>query len=135
MERTRPEKIGEAEWESLLDLLAPISEGYLRRLVRDLARESEVPLAPLVEGVRQESLDALEASLTALLAEYEAGDAARRAKVRALVIGGKDHARFAARKEENRTKEEMVLWMLTWLENPPLFPEWVKLRRAALGVQ
>jgi hypothetical protein len=23
----------------------------------------------------------------------------------------------------------MALWMLTWLENPPLFPQWVRLRR------
>jgi hypothetical protein len=47
------------------------------------------------------------------------------------VIAAKDHARFASRKEEKRPeKEEMILWMLTWLENPPVFPEWVRLRRA-----
>ncbi len=66
-----------------------------------------------------------------LLYEYEHGDAARRARVRRLVITAKDHARWASKKEAKRAeKEEMVLWMLTWLENPPLFAEWVRLRRA-----
>jgi hypothetical protein len=87
----------------------------------------------MVEGVRQESFDQLEASLLAMLDEYSRGAAARRAAVRRLVITAKDHARLAARHEEKRAeKEEMVLWLLTWLENPPLFPDWVRLRRARL---
>jgi hypothetical protein len=65
-----------------------------------------------------------------MLGEYENGDAARRTSIRRLVINAKDHARWAARKPEKRAdKEEMALWMLTWLENPPLFPQWVRLRR------
>ena len=28
-----------------------------------------------------------------------------------------------------------VLWMLTWLENPPLFPQWVRLRRGVMGIK
>ena len=48
------------------------------------------------------------------------------------MIEAKDHARWAARNPEKRAeKQEMALWMLTWLENPPLFPQWVKLRREA----
>ncbi len=132
-EHNRPERIGEAEWETLETLLAPVSENYLRRLLRDLARESGVSLAPLVDGVRQESFDTLASSLTRLLAEYEQGDAARRSQIRRVVIAAKDHARFAARKEEIRAeKEEMVEWMLIWLENPPVFPDWVRLRRLAM---
>jgi hypothetical protein len=134
MEQGRPERIGEAEWEELLRMMAPVSESYLRRLLRDLSRDSGVPLAPLIEGVRQESFDALEASLLKLLDEYEQGDAARRSRVRKIVIEAKDHARLASRKPELRAdKEEMILWMLTWLENPTVFPGWVRLRRAALG--
>ena len=106
--------------------LDPISGSYLRRLLRDAG----VPLAPLVEGVRQETFDALESSLLNLLAEYESGDVAMRATVRRLIIESKDHARWAARVPEKRAeKQEMAMWMLTWLENPPLFPQWVKLRR------
>jgi hypothetical protein len=134
VERTAPREIGEPEWQALLTLLAPVSESYLRRLLRDWARDSGIPLAPLVEGVRQESFDALESSLLKLLAEYERGDVAARARVRRVVIAAKDHARFAARNESKRAqKEEMTLWMLTWLQNPPVFPEWVRLRRAQLG--
>jgi hypothetical protein len=135
IERTAPREIGEPEWQALLTLLAPVSESYLRRLLRD----SGVPLTPLVEGVRQESFDALESSLLRLLPEYEQGNAARRSQIRRVVIAAKDHARWALqrnalRKEEVRAeKEEMILWILTWLENPPVFPEWVRLRRASLG--
>ena len=126
LERERPARIGESEWAVLLAELSGISPGYLRRLLR----ESGVPLGPLVEGVRQETFDALESSLLNLLKEYESSDAARRQSIRRLVIEAKEHARFAARKPERTLeKEEMALWMLTWLENPPLFPQWVQIRR------
>jgi hypothetical protein len=132
MERVKPARIGEGEWDELRRDLSPISASYLRRLLRD----SEVPLLPLIDGVRQDSFEALEVSLRKLLDEYEAGDAARRTSVRRLVIEAKDHARWAARNPEKRAeKEEMALWMLTWLENPPLFPQWVRLRRAAKGIK
>jgi hypothetical protein len=128
LERVRPARIGEREWAMLHVELAPISGSHLRRLLR----ESGVPLAPLVEGVRQETFDALESSLLNLLAEYERGDAAAKASVRRSVIEAKDHARWAARIPDKRAeKQEMALWILTWLENPPLFPQWVRLRREA----
>lgn len=109
------------------------STSYLRRLLR----ESGAALAPMVEGVRQEDFAALERTLLALLGEYERGDRARQRAVRSLVIEAKDHARWAARRAKEDAakkadKEEMVLWMLTWLENPGLFPQWVRLRRQAL---
>lgn len=126
LERQCPARIGEMEWAMLHVDLAPISGSHLRRLLR----ESGVPLAPLVEGVRQETFDALESSLLSFLQEYERSDLAGRTSVRRVVIEAKDHARWAARNPEKRAeKEEMALWMLTWLENPPLFPQWVKLRR------
>lgn len=134
LEQNRPESIGEPEWDALLGMLAPISESYLRRLLRDWAGESGVPMTPMVEGVRQESFDALESSLLKLYAEYEFANAARRSRIRRLVIEAKDHARLAARNEERRgEKEEMALWMVTWLENPSVFPEWIRLRRAVIG--
>jgi hypothetical protein len=126
LEERRPARIGETEFEALTRALAPVSESYLRKLVR----EAGVPLDPMVEGVRQGSFDELEASLLRLLEEYERGDPARRAAVRRVVISSKDHARLAARNPAKRAeKEEMVLWLLTWLENPPLFAAWVRLRR------
>ena len=126
LERERAARIGEKEWSMLRVELDPVSGSYLRRLLRD----SGVPLSPLVEGVRQETFEALESSLLSMLREYESGDATLRTSIRRLVIEAKDHARWAARKSEKRAeKEEMALWMLTWLENPPLFPQWVRLRR------
>ena len=129
LEREKPCSIGEWEWDELRMLLSPVSESHLRHLLR----ESGLPLAPLIDGVRQDTLDALEGSLLKLLDEYEQSDRHRQVLVRRLVIAGKDHARWAARNEQKRTeKQEMILWMTTWLENPPLFRDWVRLRRAVL---
>jgi hypothetical protein len=105
LDRTHPRQVGEKEFAELQRDLAPVSESYLRKLLR----ESGFPLSPTVEGVRQGNLDELEASLLAMLHEY-------------------DHARWAARRKPGE-KEEMLLWLMTWLENPPVFLEWVKLRR------
>ncbi len=118
IDQQKPSVIGQKEFERLTVELGPISESYLRKLLR----ESGVRLSPMVEGVRQSNLGALELSLLALLAEYESGDAAHRQAVRKLVITAKEHARWAE-------KQEHVLWLKTWLENPPLFPAWARLRK------
>jgi len=76
----------------------------------------------MVEGVRQSNLGALELSLLALLVEYESGDAAHKRAVRKLVITARDHAKWTH-------KAENLLWLTTWLENPPLFPVWARLRK------
>jgi hypothetical protein len=128
----RPAQIGEIEFAAIAEELAPVSESYLRRLVR----ESGVSLATMLEGVRQDSFESLERTLLALLDEYERGDAARRMEVRRRVIESKDHARRAASRfapSRNPVKDEMVLWMLTWLENPSLFRQWLALRKRATG--
>jgi hypothetical protein len=126
LEEHHPARIGEAEFAQLFTALAPVSESYLRKLIR----ECGVPLDAMVEGVRQATFDDLEASLLKLLEEYRQGDAARRMAVRRLVITAKDHARLASRNPEKRPeKEEMILWLTTWLENPPVFREWIRLRK------
>jgi hypothetical protein len=116
--REKPSMIGRKEFEQLATELRPISLSYLRQLLR----ETGVPLAPMVEGVRQSNLGSLELSLLALLAEYESGDDAHRRAVRKLVITAKDHAKWTH-------KEEHVLWLTTWLENPQVFPAWARLRK------
>src|SRR5215470_15642531 len=98
LERESPAEVGDREWDQLRALLAPISENYLRRLLR----ESGAPLAALIEGVRQESLDTLEASLMKLLDEYERGNRERQAQARRAVIAAKDHARWALRRSEDK---------------------------------
>ena len=91
-------------------------------------------MAPLVEGVRQDSLAELERTLSALQEEYERADVVRKRKYRAIVIQAKDHIRWALRKtgidaETKRIKEEMLLWTYTWLENPTLFGAWLVIRK------
>jgi hypothetical protein len=130
LEEHHPAQIGEPEFALLRTELAPVSESYLRRLVR----ECGVPLDPMVEGVRQGTFAELEASLLRLLAEYERSDPPRRMAVRRLVITAKEHASLAARIPGKRPdKEEMILWLTTWLENPPVFREWVSIRRSLAG--
>ena len=127
-----PARIGVPQLVEIQQALAPISESYLRSLLR----ECGVPLTPMVEGVRQGTLEELEASLLALLQEYQRSDRIRQVAVRRLVITAKEHAQLAISKKsapvrDAAHKAEAILWITTWLENPPLFPEWVKLRRAA----
>jgi hypothetical protein len=104
--------------------------------------ESGVPLAPLIQGVVQDSYQHLEATLGALLAEYlaarESGDAPRRQLIRSTVIRAKDHTELAAHNPKTHAlkravKLEMALWLHTWLENPPVFPEWVELRKRQIS--
>jgi len=137
LERRVPGEISEAEWADLRACLAPVSPGYLRRLLR----ASGLPLAPLVEGVRQGSFEELERTLLALGREYaaarEAGARDRQEACRRLVIEAKDHARWAARRAadaaKKAVKKEMADWMLVWLEDPSVFPTWVRLRKRARG--
>lgn len=111
-----------------------MSESYLRRLLADAGIAVEPPFG----GVRQKTFDELERSLLELEEAYtrasQTGDRARAQQCRNAVIQAKDHARLAARgsrtpPEKKAQKEEMVQWLLVWLENPGIFPAWVKLRK------
>ena len=130
----KPEVIGEAEAAQIQQVLAPVSASYLHKLLR----ECGAPLAPMVDGVRQSSINELEDTLLALIGEYAAGDSLRRKQVRQVVITAKDHARLAMTRtkdhEARALKQEALLWMTTWLENPLVFADWVALRRAQLQV-
>lgn len=127
------ERITETDFGELMRALAPVSQSYLRRLLL----HTGLPLDPLVGGIRQDSFENLEATLVDMLREYEAamvaGNGSRAKMCRQLVITAKDHAKFSLRSaklsaERRAAKEEMVLWMMTWLENPGVFGAWVRLR-------
>lgn len=108
-------RIDSAEFAALRHEFA-VSESYLRKLLR----QSGQPLAPAVEGVRQDNFDHLERTLLALSPEH-----------RPLVLAAKQHARLATRspRVDRRIKGEMIRWMDVWLSDPALFPAWVALRR------
>jgi hypothetical protein len=127
-------QVTEREWREIVARLAPVSESYLRRLLADTAIPVDQPFA----GVRQKTFDDLEGSLLAMEEVYtrakQTGDRARAQQCRNAVIQAKDHARFAARSpktspEKKKQKEEMIQWMLVWLDDPGVFPAWVKLRK------
>jgi hypothetical protein len=66
-----------------------------------------------------------------------AGNRERARYCRRQVIGAKDRAKFLVKNprtapERKALKEEMVQWMLVWLENPEVFPAWVEARRRVL---
>jgi hypothetical protein len=126
-----PPAITEAVWKDLLHRLAPVSESYLR----DLLRATGLPFAQPWAGVRQHTLEELEQSLREMLQVYSeaaaAQDRERTRYCRRQVIAAKDRAKFQARKAPG--KGEMAQWMLVWLENPEVFPAWVEARKKAMG--
>lgn len=134
--RESPAILDEATAARWRQELPPMSD----HMFRDLLRDCGLPLAPLVEGIRQSEFHELERTLLLLAQEYAQGDTARRKLVRSAVINAKNHARLAAANpnvpaEKRHEKEEMVLWMLTWLENPSIFELWVPLRKSQLTTE
>jgi hypothetical protein len=130
----QPCTIDEAVWLDLLAKLAPVSESYLR----DLLRATGLPFAQPYAGVRQHSFEELEQSLRELTTVYAAALAAadrQRARYcRRQVIAAKDRAKFLAAGsrqpgDKHAQKREMADWMLVWLENPGVFPAWVEARK------
>lgn len=123
-----PERIGPAEFGEIRRSIGPVSESYLRKLLR----ETGVPLTPEVEGVVTSSLDDLRRTLMALADVYENDP-----NVRRIVIEAKTRLKWAeARATEGSKKAlraEMVLWTMTWLENPGAFEIWVGLRERAIA--
>ena len=125
-----PPAITEAVWRDLLEHLAPVSESYLRDLLRDTGLPFDQPWA----GIRQHTFEELEQSLREMLQVYQeaiaTGDRDRARYCRRQVIAAKDRAKFAIKKKPE--KAEMAQWMLVWLENPEVFPAWVEARKKAM---
>jgi hypothetical protein len=139
LEAERPESITGAVWRELLARFAPVSESYLR----DLLRQTGLPFEQPYAGVRQHTFAELDESLRELLAVYlEARDAGDRDRVRYCrrqVIAAKDRAKFFAANpkttlEKQAEKSEMAQWMLVWLENPEVFQVWVDARKQVTGL-
>ncbi|MFN3324439.1 MAG: hypothetical protein ACK5AZ_13160 [Bryobacteraceae bacterium] len=115
LKETQTAYLSETESERLRELFAPISDRTFRQALRD----SGIPLAPLVEGVRQDTLDHLECTLLALSREYQAAverlGSARAQLCRQSVISAKQHARWALRSpkltpEGRALREEALLY-------------------------
>jgi hypothetical protein len=109
--------------------LAPISDSYFENLLRD----SGVALHPLVEGVSLHSPEDLRRTLLTLAELYESSPSPR--SVRERVIAAKVRLRALIARTSSfdlrREREEMHLELMTWLENPGVFPLWLRLRLQA----
>ena len=130
----QPAAITGEVWRDLLARLAPVSESYLR----DLLRATGLPFHQPYAGIRQHTFEELGESLCAMLRIYAeaagAGDRERARYCRRQVIAARDRAKFLAASErtspEKRAqKAEMAEWMLVWLENPEVFPAWLEVRK------
>jgi hypothetical protein len=139
LEATRPDRITGAVWRELLKRLAPVSESYLR----DLLRQTGLPFEQPYAGVRQHTFEELNQSLCELLVIYlearDTGDRDRAKYCRRQVIAAKERAKFLAANpktapEKQAEKSEMAQWMLVWLENPEVFPVWVFARKQVMGL-
>jgi phage terminase large subunit-like protein len=128
LDQRQPQLVSEELAEEIRQAIGPLTASRLKHLLR----ESGVPLAPLVEGVRQESPEALERMLRALSELYETGTLDERSRCRGQVIEARQHALWALAKlegEPRREREDMRATMLVWLENPALFRAWADARR------
>ena len=127
LDAEKPAEIDESIWKSLQLRLAPVSDSYLRELLRATGLPFHQPWA----GIRQHTFEELEESLREMLEVYRPavaeGDRERARYCRRQVIAAKDRAKFLRSKKPE--KEEMVQWMLVWLENPEVFPAWVEARK------
>ncbi|MEO8371259.1 MAG: hypothetical protein ABI806_18890 [Candidatus Solibacter sp.] len=132
----QPAAITEEIWAELMMRLAPVSESYLR----DLLRATRLPFDQPYSGIHQHSFQELEESLTGMLQVYlnsvAAGNRDRARYCRRQVIAARDRAKFLATtprttEDKRSEKEEMAQWMLVWLENPEVFPAWVEARKKA----
>jgi hypothetical protein len=122
-------RIGETEWRELTAALPDVSETTIR--------ESGLAIEAPWSGIRQHTLEELESSLDEFSGIY-ASRPDLRPYCREQVIAAKDHARWAARSQRadevrRKLKAEMVVWMLVWLDDPAMFPEWARLRRDKIG--
>ena len=98
------------------------SVSYLRRLLR----ASALRLHPLVEGVRQDSLENLCRTLSGLSDVY--GVESKRC--RDCVLESKRHTQILlAREPGNAWRKQVLLHLNTWLENPSIYPVWSRLQK------
>jgi hypothetical protein len=99
-----------------------LSAPYLRKQLLERGRKLHV----LIEGVRQDTEQNLERTLTALAAVYEEQPQEARKKV----LESRMHLDFALRKDpKNPLRQLVLLHLRTWLENPPVYPLWAALQK------
>lgn len=132
----KPALVDRATVEQIRHSVGAVGDHTLRHTLID----SGYPLDPLVEGVNQSTPADLARTLLVLARQYESATHVERSAIRAMVMQSKTHARFAAAnrrldEEKRREKQEALLWISTWVENPPLFAAWLNVRLSRTRVE
>jgi hypothetical protein len=114
-------RIGKSEWAELRSALPDVSVSVIQ--------QSGLPVDAPWCGVHQHTFEELEASLRQFSAIYKSRPELRRFS-RQQVIAAKDRAKFLAARdtidaETRARKAAMAEWMLIWLGDPALFPDWL----------
>ena len=115
-------RIGESEWTELRSALPDVSVS----VIQQAGLVVEAPWC----GVHQHTFEDLGKSLCEFSAVYESRPDLRQFS-RQQVIAAKDRAKFLAAREtvdaetESARKAAMAEWMLIWLGDPVLFPDWL----------
>lgn len=155
-EREAMTSLGRAEvrriQKKLVESLGPSgasSPGYIARVLAEAGKPVHIAdafsLPPMEEPYEQQFRDILkfgtleqaEASLRRLSALYRkfkaAGDEKGMRYARSIALVGKRRAQAAARRarsaETRDVKREIVEWFTLWLYNPPVFDDWLELRK------
>jgi hypothetical protein len=103
LEEQRPDHIGEAEFARLRTALAPVSENYLRKLVRECGA--------LLDVIARASVATFEDEASFLVAEeHRQGETLRRTAGGSQPVGS---WRLVARSPATRGCHEMNLWLTT----------------------
>lgn len=114
-------QIGESEWTELRNALPDVSASVIQ--------QAGLPVDAPWCGVHQHTFEELEKSLREFSAIYESRPDLREF-TRQQVIAAKDRAKFLAARntidaETRVRKAAMAEWMLIWLGDPALFPDWL----------
>ena len=136
-----------AEVQSTLRRGRPVSRSYLLQVLSTTTVEISRSLGGLPADLRHRvhfgDADRAAATLLEMQREYAAardsGDRERAWDVRRAVRQAKDRLRLLLRRpslsaDKRAEKEELLVWVLVWLENPEVFAPWLKLRRRGEGL-
>ncbi len=85
--------------------------------------------------VRTGSLEEARQSLLAMSREYaQSPDKSRAADVHGAVLRSKQHTKLALASrmdgDKRKVKQEILEWLLVWLENPAIFESWLSVRES-----
>jgi len=152
LKRRPEEQIGRRELAAvrrhvLEGLPAPrrIPDRYLIEVLEEAGADVARSLGGLPQDLRGRvhsgSFEAAASSLLDMQAEFSAawgrGDRVRAEDCRRAVRRAKDRvklilSRRSLSQQKRKEKQELLQWFLTWLENPDVFPQWLRLRLARL---